>query len=319
MHEKMRGTVLFLIINIFYLVPTLEAQRNRDVEVYYEKSRTKRGEYQFYCNNKTNLRYTVNIKLELINMRVTGSNPWKGDVKPGKNRLFSIKPINESSTYNFSYSYTSIVGCKKPKPKKDIRYTLPINEGEEIRTVTINYVGDRFGYDPPEGYYAIGFKMEKGDTILAMRKGVVMEVKSNALTSKTSDLTFVDNSNYILVQHQDCTVGSYRDVSGNILAKKGDVIIPGQPIAFVGNNDFTSGAHFKFSTYYYKPNPKKKDGKETDEEFSWTYFSPVFVADESEIVLEGNRVYKSVWDKKKMTKELSKGEKKKWELLSGKK
>ena len=312
----MRGIVNQLVFIFIVLTPTLEAQRNREVEVYYEKSRTKRGEYQFYCENKTNLKYTVTVKMELINMRITGSNPWKGDVKPGRNRLFSVKPINVNSTFNFNYSYTSRVGCKKPKPKDDIIYTLPVKQGMEIKTVPINYVGDQFGYDPPDGFYSIGFKMSKGDTILAVRKGVVMDVKSNALKSISSDLTFVKDRNYILVQHQDCTVGAYNDVSGDILVKVGDEIIPGQPIAFVGDNDFASGAHFKFSTYYYKPHRKKKDGKEMDEEFTWTYTSPVFMTEEGEVLLEGNKAYKSVWNKKKMTKELSKGEKKKWEKLA---
>ncbi|NNF32999.1 MAG: M23 family metallopeptidase [Saprospiraceae bacterium] len=306
-------TSIFLL---FVMTSSLQAQRNRDVDVYYEKSRSKKGEYQFYCENKTNLRHTITVKMDLSNMRITGGNPWKGDIKPGKNRLFSIKPINENSTFNFSYSYTYKIGCKRPKPNKDIKYNLPVAEGVSVSTLPVSYVGDQFGHDAPEGFYSIGFKMEKGDTIIAMRRGVVMDINSNAIKSNSSDLTFIKNSNYILVQHKDCTVGSYRDLAGEILVEKGETIIPGQPIALVGENDFVSGAHFKFSVYYNKSNVKKKNGKETKDEFPYTYTSPIFVTEEGEVILEGNKTYKSRWNEKTMNKELSKGEKKQWKKLA---
>jgi murein DD-endopeptidase MepM/ murein hydrolase activator NlpD len=100
--------------------------------------------------------------------------------------------------------------------------------------------------------------MPVGTPVRAARGGLVVKVRD------TSDMggahaSFACYSNYVLVRHDDGTLGQYCHLKkGGVQVREGDHVTEGDMIALSGNTGFSSGPHLHFSVY------KIKNGNERE-------------------------------------------------------
>ncbi len=94
--------------------------------------------------------------------------------------------------------------------------------------------------------YALDIDMKEGETICAMREGLVVKVIQNYNESGVDEKYF-NKGNLITIYHSDGTFTSYAHLKQKgSLVKEGDTIIKGQPIGLSGNTGMSSGPHLHF-------------------------------------------------------------------------
>jgi murein DD-endopeptidase MepM/ murein hydrolase activator NlpD len=104
--------------------------------------------------------------------------------------------------------------------------------------------------------YAIDWQMPEGTPVFAARGGLVVKVKDDSNTGGSS-MKYDPFNNYVLIRHNDGTLGHYCHLKKNgVTVKPGEMVKAGQLIAHSGNTGFSSGAHLHFSVF------KTKDGRE---------------------------------------------------------
>jgi murein DD-endopeptidase MepM/ murein hydrolase activator NlpD len=97
--------------------------------------------------------------------------------------------------------------------------------------------------------YAIDFKMNIGQTVCAMRGGLVVRVKDHN-TKGGRGKKYYPYANLIIIYHEDGTFAQYVHLKHKgSLVKAGDTVKKGQPIGFSGNTGQSSGPHLHFAVY----------------------------------------------------------------------
>lgn len=97
--------------------------------------------------------------------------------------------------------------------------------------------------------YAIDFKMNIGQTVCAMREGLVIRVKEQN-TKGGRGKKYFPYANLIIVYHDDGTFAQYVHLKHKgSLVKVGDTVKKGQAIGYSGNTGQSSGPHLHFAIY----------------------------------------------------------------------
>ena len=130
---------------------------------------------------------------------------------------------------------------------ENYRYTLPYPKGKKYKIVQT--FGGKFSHNRPHSRYAIDFGMKVGDTITAVRGGIVFFVKEDS-NEYCRTRKCVDKGNKVLILHEDGTMAHYvhLDFEGAIV-NVGDKVIVGQPIAMSGMTGFTTTPHLHLVMY----------------------------------------------------------------------
>jgi murein DD-endopeptidase MepM/ murein hydrolase activator NlpD len=114
-----------------------------------------------------------------------------------------------------------------------------------------------FSHSGPERH-AIDWEMREGTPVLAARGGVVVGVKDDS-DAGGPDKTFENSANYILIQHNDGTIGNYAHLHKHgVRVSVGQRVDTGAVIGLSGNTGFSSGPHLHFSVF------KARDGRERE-------------------------------------------------------
>lgn len=96
--------------------------------------------------------------------------------------------------------------------------------------------------------FAVDFDCPVATTVVAARAGVVVAANAAALGSGTTP-EYLDykRTNFVIVQHDDGTLGEYMHLSpSGIEVKPGQVIERGQSLALSGNTGYSSTPHLHF-------------------------------------------------------------------------
>jgi murein DD-endopeptidase MepM/ murein hydrolase activator NlpD len=96
--------------------------------------------------------------------------------------------------------------------------------------------------------YAVDFDCPVATPVIATRPGVVVAVNASAQGSgTTSEFLEYNRVNFVLVQHDDGTLGEYMHLSpSGVEVKPGQVVQRGQELALSGNTGFSSTPHLHF-------------------------------------------------------------------------
>ncbi|WP_299112986.1 M23 family metallopeptidase [uncultured Winogradskyella sp.] len=148
---------------------------------------------------------------------------------------------------------------------ENYRYSLPYPIGEKYKIV--QSFGGKFSHNKPHSKYAIDFGTKVGDTITAVRDGIVFFVKEDS-KEHCRTRKCVDKGNKVLILHNDGTMAHYvhLDFEGAIV-EVGDTVEVGQPIAISGMTGFTTTPHLHLVIYksggisipfYFKGQKRKK-------------------------------------------------------------
>ncbi len=171
-------------------------------------------------------------------------------IKPNQKLTGFVKvPRNflehDSALFNFSKYFKFKAGYGNPATVKhddSYRYLLPYKKRRKL--IQGNF--GNFSHDHIASYHAFDFGTQIGDTIYAAREGKVVMIKEN---SKKHGRTrkFVNDGNYVIIQHSDGTTASYFHLNFNgALVEKGDTVERGQVIGISGMTGFTTIPHLHF-------------------------------------------------------------------------
>jgi murein DD-endopeptidase MepM/ murein hydrolase activator NlpD len=134
-------------------------------------------------------------------------------------------------------------------------YQLPYAPGNEFK-VTQGYNGS-FSHKG-SNKYAIDWKMPEGTPVRAARGGVVVKIR-DASDKGGSSLKYDKFNNYVLIRHDDGTLGHYCHLQKkSSVVKVGQTVKTGEMIARSGNTGFSSGPHLHFCVF------KTRNGRERE-------------------------------------------------------
>lgn len=130
---------------------------------------------------------------------------------------------------------------------EDYLYTFPFPKQKKYKI--IQSFGGKFSHNRPHSKYAIDFGTKVGDTITAIRDGIVFFVKEDS-KEHCRTRKCVDKANKVLILHDDGTMAHYvhLDYQGAIVSI-GDRVSTGQAIGISGMTGFTTIPHLHLVMY----------------------------------------------------------------------
>ncbi len=131
-------------------------------------------------------------------------------------------------------------------------YALPFPKGKRYRVMQGQ--NTKFTHMGPFSKYAIDFDMRVGQTVCAMRDGVVVRTVSK-FNKGGRGKKYRDLANYIVLYHKDGLFTQYVHLKKDgVLVKAGDSVKRGQPIGYSGNTGMSTAPHLHFAVF--KPTKK---------------------------------------------------------------
>jgi len=126
-------------------------------------------------------------------------------------------------------------------------YGLPFLKGKRYKI--LQGQNTNFTHKGSFSRYAIDFKMNVGQTICAIRDGLVVNVKEDS-NKGGRNKKYLKDGNYLVIAHKDGTFSQYVHLKkeGAIVAI-GDTVKKGQPIAYSGNTGMSTEPHLHFAVY----------------------------------------------------------------------
>ncbi len=208
---------------------------------------------QFYVDNLQATYVTVTFELETANLACTHEIPYTVTFPPkSRTEAFEVSPRNPTEDSSWSYTYYATWGRPDVSHDDNVEYLLP-------------YAADTF-YPVSQGYnglyshtdgdrYSIDWRMPLGTPVHCARDGEVVGLKDDSEIGGP-DKKFEWDANYILVRHEDGTLGHYVHLmKGGTRVKIGQRVKAGDWIALSGNTGHTTGPHLHFAVF------KAHDGK----------------------------------------------------------
>ncbi|MEI6139854.1 MAG: M23 family metallopeptidase [Mariniphaga sp.] len=273
----------YLITFIFFLLSYSICFSQEPIEVLYDLD--DQENYNFYCNNTDFCNYTVEVLFtQIFNLKSNVGSQYRVEVRPGRTSLASFSPQKPENHTSIKYSYSYYKGCINPGINLNFTYLLPLGEGKKTKALPMGYLKVNTQDREPKDWYAIGFKMDYGDTVYAARRGIVVEKRDEAKL-QLSGYAYSSQENYIEIVHDDCSFGRYQVLSGT-LVKLGQRVEAGEPIGFAGGDKYEIGPHIRFSVYYNDEQKVSTNGNDgTKKIVYWAYVPLVFYTPESKNAL----------------------------------
>lgn len=293
-------TISFLLIaTLAFSQNTILLKSERNADNSYQITYTKDlpGTYCIYLNFSS---YENTMKPE----RKFLVNDYSGI-------LTTLKPIINSKSVSFSYSYTYRRGIPNPKIDSTFVYLLPFKNNKKVGVQFLNNLEAKyFDKDEPKNWKSFLFLSNQPDTVCAVRKGLVVKVIDNFTIDTSYVYSYSSKRNMIMIEHKDGTFAKYQGFNGkNIFVKEGDTVLPNQPLGTLIQYDKKGNYQLRFSIDYLTENPNE-DSKSTKIS-SYEYINPLFQTTEGLVKLSKQKKYECVITKDVILKELSKKEIKK--------
>lgn len=254
------------------------------------------------------------LKLELINLTNSYSNGYNGVINSYRGNLLHLKPINNKSSINFSYTFSYTMGNNKAKIDSLFTYTLPIKKGMNVKIYEASFLGERyFGSEKPLNWKSYAIRSKEPDTIFAMRKGIVVKIVDDFEGNSSPEIAYTSKRNYIVVEHEDGSYASYKGLNKNTLyVKLGQTVYPHSKIGILEN---FGGDYYKLDFSIYQlhfTDINRKNQTLKSQNSGLKYITPYFLTNKGVVILENNNEYISELNETILFEEFSKREIKKY-------
>ncbi|MBB5637232.1 hypothetical protein HDF26_004465 [Pedobacter cryoconitis] len=183
--------------------------------------------------------YTIIIKFsELTNC--SGPMEREFTLKGTAGSFMNLRPENKLLNIGFNYRSNYIRGKLNPKYDADFVYLLPYKTGTKVNAKESNYVMTQyFGKTAPADWKSYRFYTKDEDTVTAVRKGMVVELKDGYDPERPGEVQFTSKVNEITIEHPDGTLARYTGFKkGSFAVKLGQTVFPGTAL---GLNSQTNG------------------------------------------------------------------------------
>lgn len=210
------------------------------------------GSTHFLVENSELSEVTMTFDFNTENLKSDVAFPYTATFKPGETEAFTLSPMDTNKDWEYSFTNYYKLGSSVAVPD-DYVYSLPYAPGTTHR-ITQGYNG-KYSHQG-SNKYAIDWQMPQGTPVYAARGGLVVKVKDDSDLGG-GDIKFDPFNNYVLIRHDDGTLGHYCHLKkGGVKVRPGQIVKTGDMIALSGSTGFSSGPHLHFCVFM------TKDGKQ---------------------------------------------------------
>ena len=241
---NVRFSLLFCVVYVFSRF-SLKAQ---DVKVSYEAMGKN---YILKAENSSFYPYTIQI----VFTKLTGASGMTTDVPyisvagNGISRLLTLKREVEEVPVGFAYPSRSYRGNWKTDSDSSFVYLPPVAPGKKVDIHILTSLEDFFQRDRKgKKVTGLAFRMNEGDTVYAMRGGLVCDVHQYQASEaeKPGSRVYARTENYVVVYHKDGSFATYKLFKNEgVFVEPGENIEAGEPIGVIGGNNYRQGAHLR--------------------------------------------------------------------------
>lgn len=290
-------------------ITTVVAQGQQDIEL---NSKWVGTSLEINATKRPLGSYTVLLVFsELQNTRQ--GRTFRTVMRNNSQKLLTIAPVNAEQPVDCAYRYSYVRGYHSPKLDSAFVYRLPYSTAREgAEAYELSNLNERyFEGKPRRGWKAWQFLLAEGDTVFAMRKGVVVEVNDGeAEAQKGMEATFRSKKNDVLVEQPDGTLCQYSVLeNGSICVKVGETVYPGTPLGRAGA--YYEGGERQVRTLVYFPEENKRyreNDRENSSMFEYVYYNPHFATPEGILQLNNRGRYRAVSSPELVQREMTKKE-----------
>ncbi len=219
----------------------LVAKRKGGVIVYAHEAK---GDIDFYIENLFEMHVSATLHMDDIQGYTTETDlPFRFILRP-KQKIKALHLKNSDVNKHvgsFNSHISWVKGSVHAKHDAAFIYALPFQKSHKV-SQGFNGNTSHKG----NAKYAIDFAMDNGTPVYAARGGKVVEIVQEH-TKHGMALSMRRFANYVIVEHEDKTLGRYFHLQHNgVKVHLGDTVEQGQLIALSGNTGRTSGPHLHF-------------------------------------------------------------------------
>ena len=229
-----------------------EARKSRlPVYVYAKQLRDR---YVFYAKNRTRFPVTVTLNLQKMkNFKASEKLPCTIELEPkGEAKILDVDTVDPGKEASMLPHFGWVMGCASAR-HSDPLYRLPFAVGTKA-CVSQGFNGGVT--HTGRSCYAVDFSCPVGTKIYAARSGKVIAVETSH-NRGGSDKRFRKDANYIIIEHDDKTLGKYVHLKQNgTMVRVGERVETGQCIGYSGNTGYSTGPHLHFSVSSVDPDSK---------------------------------------------------------------
>ncbi len=202
-----------------------------------------KNEVAIYATNTDDFPYTVELFIKATNVSMDRNIQNKILVYPGTPYQEIVIIKGKKGYYTYKYDYKYFEG-NQLSVKHDTDYTYAIPAGKNYKIMQ-GYNG-KFSH---AGKKAIDFELSVGSKVYAAREGIVLDVKYDS-DKGCINPNCIHFANYILIYHNDGSIGAYFHLQKNgVAVSKNQKITKGQLIGYSGNTGWSSKPHLHFEVY----------------------------------------------------------------------
>lgn len=257
--------------------------------------------------------YTVLIKFgDLTN--ADGSNEQDFTIKGYSGNVLTLKPRNVGQGIGYAYTSTYIRGKFEPKYDANFIYALPYKSGAKIMVAEAGFVGAKyFGNTTPADWKVYNFYSKLQDTVTAVRKGVVVDIKDLHEIETSGDLAYSSKSNSMIIEHADGTLATYKGFKkGSFAVEVGQTVFPGTALGLNTKTNPKSDFHISLMMSYLKSKEIDRTRTLQNSKSLYGFITPRFsTLEDPNVILESRKAYTAALPVEVLKRELTKKELKK--------